>query len=120
MLSIYSKSLLQRFVPAQSYNFSSALRHSMGGRGHGASRMMFFADPRSKNTKTRVNKPKTIAQIKNLQKFVMEKRTQPGESLVESIKKQSRRDESFNDFFKNFKASEEANWSNIVDLSNVE
>lgn len=120
MLNLYSKTVFGRFMPTQSMNFASAMRQSMGGRTNGLNRMMFFADPRSKTTKTRVNKPKTIAQIKNLQQFVQEKRTLPGESLIESIKKQSRRDEGFNDFFKNFKASEEANWSNIVDLTNIE
>ena len=30
---------------------------------------------------------------------------------------QAKRDEEFNEFFKNFKAKEEANWANILDLT---
>ena len=32
----------------------------------------------------------------------------------------ARRDESFNDFLKNFKAKNEQNWANIVDLTQLE
>ena len=34
-----------------------------------------------------------------------------------SIKSMAKRDESFNDFLKNFKAKNEQGWANIIDLS---
>lgn len=44
-------------------------------------------------------------------------KTEEGKSLNNSIKKMAQRDESFNEFFKNFKAKNEQGWSNIVDLT---
>ena len=45
------------------------------------------------------------------------KKNLPGESLNESIKSMARRDPSFNDFLRNFKAKNEQNWASIVDMT---
>lgn len=47
-------------------------------------------------------------------------KTTDGKSLNASIRKMSQRDESFNDFFKNFKAKNEQGWANIIDLTSAE
>lgn len=44
-------------------------------------------------------------------------KTEEGKSLNQSIRKMAQRDESFNEFFKNFKAKNEQGWANIVDLT---
>lgn len=69
--------------------------------------MLFFADGKQKDKKVNINKPRTITEIKKLQNFVKTQKTEQGKSLNESIQKMARRDESFNDFLKNFKAKNE-------------
>ena len=61
--------------------------------------MLFFAD-QNRDHGPMTKRPKTIQEMKKLQQFVKNKVTQPGESLVASIQKQAKRDESFNDFLK--------------------
>jgi len=78
--------------------------------------MLFFADPNPEKKKHLI-KPRTIQDIKKLQSFVKEYKTVPGKSLNESIKSMAKRDESFNEFLKNFKAKNEQNWANIIDLT---
>jgi len=82
--------------------------------------MLFFADGKQKDKKVNINKPRTIGEIKKLQNFVKSHKTEQGKSLNESIQKMARRDESFNEFLKNFKAKNEQNWANIVDLTQLE
>lgn len=55
-----------------------------------------------------------------MQKFVKTQKTEQGQSLNESIQKMAKRDESFNEFLKNFKAKNEQNWANIIDLTQLE
>lgn len=64
-------------------------------------RTLFFADNK-KDLGPMTKRPKTIQEMRNLQKFVKDKVTKPGESLVSSIQKQAKRDESFNDFLKEY------------------
>ena len=60
---------------------------NLAGRGK-VPRIKLFADYSSKFVKKDSHaKPKTINDIKRLQSFVQEKRTTPGQSLAESIKK---------------------------------
>ena len=47
-------------------------------------------------------------------------KTEEGKSLNQSIKKLARKDESFNEFLKNFKAKNEQGWANIIDLTQEE
>ena len=61
--------------------------------------------------------PKTLSEMKKLQKFVKTQITTPGQSLTQSIKKQAERDETFNEFLKKFKAKNENEWANIIDLT---
>ena len=68
--------------------------------------MLFFADAAPEKKKTIV-KPRTIQEIKKLQNFVQQYKTTPGKSLNESIKSMAKRDESFNEFLRNFKAKNE-------------
>lgn len=83
------------------------------------SQMLFFADPAPEKKKTIV-RPRTIGEIKKLQSFVKEYKSQPGKSLNESIKSMAKRDEGFNEFLKNFKAKNEQGWANIIDLTQEE
>ena len=46
--------------------------------------------------------------------------TTKGRSLNASIKSMARRDESFNEFLRNFKAKNEQNWANIIDATQDE
>jgi hypothetical protein len=78
--------------------------------------MLFFADPKPERKKTIV-RPRTIQEIKKLQGFVQQYKNEPGKSLNESIKSMAKRDESFNEFLKNFKAKNEQGWANIIDLT---
>ncbi len=68
--------------------------------------MLFFSDPNPEKKK-QIVKPKTVRDIKKLQSFVKEYKTEPGKSLNESIKSMAKRDETFNEFLKNFKAKNE-------------
>lgn len=68
--------------------------------------MLFFADTNPEKKK-QIIKPRTVRDIKKLQSFVKEYKTEPGKSLNESIKSMAKRDESFNEFLKNFKAKNE-------------
>ena len=81
--------------------------------------MLFFADPKPEKKKSIV-KPRTISEIKKLQTFVQQYKNEPGKSLNESIKSMAKRDESFNEFLKNFKAKNEQGWANIIDLTQDE
>jgi hypothetical protein len=81
--------------------------------------MLFFADSAPEKKKTIV-RPRTIREIKTLQNFVKQYKSEPGKSLNESIKSMAKRDESFNEFLKNFKAKNEQGWANIIDLSQEE
>lgn len=54
-----------------------------------------------------MTRPRTISEIKKLKKFVKDKKTEEGQSLNASIRKMSQRDETFNQFFSNFKAKNE-------------
>ena len=80
------------------------------------SQMLFFADPRPEKKKTIV-RPRTIQEIKKLQGFVQQYKSEPGKSLNESIKSMAKRDEGFNEFLKKFKAKNEQGWANIIDLT---
>lgn len=44
-------------------------------------------------------------------------KTEEGKSLNQSIRKMAHKDESFNEFLKNFKAKNEQGWGSIVDLT---
>jgi hypothetical protein len=81
--------------------------------------MLFFADAAPEKKKTIV-RPRTIREIKTLQSFVRQYKSEPGKSLNESIKSMAKRDESFNEFLKNFKEKNEQGWANIIDLSQEE
>ena len=63
------------------------------------------------------SRPKTISEIKKLKSFVQHYKSEPGKSLNASIKNMARRDESFNDFLRTFKAKNETKWANIVDMT---
>ncbi len=78
--------------------------------------MLFFANPQPEKKKTIV-RPRTIQEIKKLQSFVKQYKSEPGKSLNESIKSMAKRDEGFNEFLKNFKAKNEQGWANIIDLT---
>ena len=64
-------------------------------------RMLYFADKKI-DVGVRNRRPKTIQEMKKLQSFIQKKVSQPGESLTASIQKQAQRDESFNDFLKEY------------------
>jgi hypothetical protein len=55
--------------------------------------------------------------MKKLQQFVKTQKTQPDKSLNFAMHNYAKRDESFNEFLKNFKAKNEQNWANIIDLT---
>jgi len=85
------------------------------------SRMLFFASHKKPAQKAFNSRPKTIQDIKKLQSFVRAKKDGEGsESLSHSIKSMAKRDESFNEFLRNFKAKNEQNWSNIIDMTQEE
>mmetsp|Transcript_42094 Transcript_42094/g.64543 ORF Transcript_42094/g.64543 Transcript_42094/m.64543 type:complete len:323 (-) Transcript_42094:29-997(-) len=58
--------------------------------------------------------------MKKLQNFVKTYKSEEGKSLNNSIRKMAGKDESFNEFFKNFKAKNEQGWANIIDLTQEE
>jgi hypothetical protein len=47
-------------------------------------------------------------------------REEPGKSLNASIKGMAKRDESFNEFLRAFKAKNEQKWANIIDMTQAE
>lgn len=82
--------------------------------------MLFFKDKvkgKQGHRNTDLTRPRTIQEIKKLQKFVSSYKTEEGKSLNSSIKKLAHRDEAFNEFLKNFKAKNEQGWANIIDLT---
>jgi hypothetical protein len=82
------------------------------------SRMLFFANKNKPDQKSFASRPKTIGDIKKLQNFVKQKRAEEGgKGLNESVKSMAKRDESFNEFLRNFKAKNEQNWANIIDMT---
>ena len=82
--------------------------------------MLFFADTKNKQRKVNSSRPKTIQEIKKLQNFVKHYREEPGKSLNASIKGMAKRDESFNEFLRAFKAKNEQKWANIIDMTQAE
>ena len=84
--------------------------------------MLFFQDKKSvrRNKGKDLTRPRTIQEIKKLQDFVKSYKTEEGKSLNQSIRKMAQQDASFNDFFKSFKAKNEQNWANIVDMTQAE
>ena len=83
-------------------------------------RTLFFADRKHTGRKEAASRPKTIAEIKKLQKFVKTQQTTPGKSLNASIRSMAQRDESFNEFLRSFKAKNEHKWANIIDATQEE
>jgi len=82
------------------------------------SRTLFFADAKRPQQKTIASRPKTITEIKKLQSFVKSKQdASSGQDLTHSIKSMAKRDESFNEFLRNFRAKNEQNWSSIIDMT---
>lgn len=82
--------------------------------------MLFFQDKergRKGHKHTDLTRPRSIQEIKKLQKFVSSYKTEEGKSLNNSIKKLAVKDESFNEFLRNFKAKNEQNWASIIDLT---
>lgn len=79
--------------------------------------MLFFGNKDKVDHKLEASRPKTIQDIKKLQNFVKSKKSEPGQSLNESIKSMAKRDPSFNEFLRNFKAKNEQNWANIIDMT---
>ena len=69
--------------------------------------MLFFADHRKTGRKEAASRPKTIQEIKKLKEFVKTKSFSRGQSLSASIKSMAKRDESFNEFLRAFKAKNE-------------
>ena len=90
------------------------------GNKHSENQMLFFADRRNTGRKEVASRPKTINEIKKLQKFVKSQAKSPGKSLNASIRSMAQRDESFNEFLRNFKAKNEQKWANIVDATQDE
>ena len=60
--------------------------------------------------------PRTISEIKRLQNFVKSQGVE-GKSLKQSIRNLAQKDESFNEFLKNFKSKNEQGWANVIDLT---
>jgi len=81
------------------------------------SRMLFFGKSNDPKSKINAARPKTIQEIKKLKNFVEHQKQDPGKSLNASIKGLARRDPSFNEFLRNFKAKNEHNWASIVDMT---
>ena len=79
--------------------------------------MLFFADHKKTGRKEAACRPKSIQEIKKLQNFVKSKTDTRGQSLNASIKSMAKRDESFNEFLRAFKAKNEQGWSNIIDAT---
>jgi len=82
------------------------------------SQMLFFQDKKTKKgAAVDITRPRTIQEIKKLQSFVQTYKSEEGHSLNQSIRQMARQDESFNEFFKNFKAKNEQGWANVVDMT---
>jgi len=84
------------------------------------SQMLFFTDKKIPMQKSLGTRPKTISEIKKIQSFVKTQKETPGKSLNASIKSMAKRDQSFNEFLKNFKAKNEQNWASIIDMTQAE
>ena len=124
--------MLQSFVApsvcAQAFGFSMGIRPGSDTQmmlkpnmnKYQESQMLFFADRRQTGRKEHASRPKTIKEIKKLRQFVSAEQTTKGRSLNASIKSMARRDESFNEFLRNFKAKNEQNWANIIDATQDE
>lgn len=97
-------------IPSQMYSDPNASKYQ-------ESRMLFFGKKEDEKRKVDATRPKTIGEIKKLQNFVKTKQTTPGQSLNESIKGMARRDPSFNEFLRNFRAKNEHKWASIVDMT---
>ena len=69
------------FRHAQSFGFSNVIVDPTKNK-YQESQMLFFADPQPEKKKT-VVKPRTIGEIKKLQSFVKQYKTEPGKSLNE-------------------------------------
>ena len=82
--------------------------------------MLFFGKRAKPEQKAAAGRPKTIQEIKRLKNFVNSQRNEPGKSLTGTIKQFAQRDESFNEFLRNFKAKNEQNWASVVDLTQEE
>lgn len=80
-------------------------------------RMLFFGNKKNPAQQIDAARPKTISEIKKLQNFVQTQKSEPGQSLNASIKSMAKRDPAFNEFLRNFKAKNEQNWADIVDLT---
>ena len=87
---------------------------------HQENQALYFSDRRNAGRKEGASRPKTIAEIKKLQKFVQGQQTTPGKSLNASIRSMAQRDESFNEFLRSFKAKNEQKWANIIDATQHE
>jgi len=79
-------------------------------------RMLFFKN-KGQDLASLNKRPKTINEMNKLKSFIHKKVTVPGLSLEASIKNQAARDESFNDFLKEYKQKHEKDWKNIIDLT---
>lgn len=111
-------------VPTQRYMFSNRAPKvpSQIFRDPNASkvqeaRMLFFGKKSNESGKIDASRPKTIQEIKKLQNFVKTKKEQPGQSLNASIKSMAKRDPSFNEFLRNFKAKNEQQWASVIDMT---
>ena len=79
--------------------------------------MLFFSHKNKPDRKAAATRPKTIQDIKKLKKFVAEKKESRTDSLHASIRSMAKRDESFNEFLRVFKAKNEQKWANIIDMT---
>lgn len=87
-------------VPSQIFTDANKNRYQ-------EAQMLFFSNKKKPGDKVVASRPKTISEIKKLQSFVQTQKQEPGKSLNESIKSMAKRDPSFNEFLKNFKAKNE-------------
>ena len=79
--------------------------------------MLFFSHKNKPDRKAAATRPKTIQDIKKLKKFVAEKKESRTDSLHANIRSMAKRDESFNEFLRVFKAKNEQKWANIIDMT---
>jgi small subunit ribosomal protein S5 len=108
-------------ISLQTKPFGGQVEHDPAGNRYQNSRMLFFNQSnKNPNKSTPSFRPKTINEIKKLQSFIKDKKTQEGESLNESIRGFAKRDETFNDFLKAYRAKNEHKWASIVDLTQEE
>jgi hypothetical protein len=119
--------LLYSLTPMQYMCFTNELK---GVRSHmmldntknkyQESSMLFFSDRKKPLRSSYTSRPKTIQEIKKIQGFVKNYKSTEGQSLNASITNLAGRDESFNDFLRNFKAKNEKNWANIIDMTQAD